>query len=340
MIMEYTKKLSLGFLILGLAITSLWPPRPAHAQRTYSFIGHIDFLSHEFEVKVQIDDKSSVAATAKKLSDTDYELLLDIEHLKTPLFDLLSKIGSSVEVVSNNKTSRLNFDEVSFKGSVWSNYSLLDYKPVQELSGNYEIRDNKLILNAISFGGLSCNGEIDLVRPFNMDLAVDLRDIPMKDFLNFWGMRKKYDSAGLVSGVIKASGPVDNMALKGNLASRNGFVHKLDFDVITLNIAGVYPDMKISDSAISKSDGVSFNLDGPFDLSDKGNFKKQIKALTLSPLVSDSGNGLEWTIKRVNPEDSGTSEIKYRFRKGDALGTGTSVDDETDMFGFERTNKF
>jgi len=98
--------------------------------------------------------------------------------------------------------------------------------------------------------------------------------------------------------------------------------------------------MHIGHSTISKADGVSFTLDGPFNLKDKANFKKQIKALTLAPVVSGSGSEREWTIRRINPEDYDTMELKYRFRAGDALGTGTSVDDETDMLGIERTRKF
>jgi len=98
--------------------------------------------------------------------------------------------------------------------------------------------------------------------------------------------------------------------------------------------------MLISNSTVSKSDGVSFMLDGPINLKDKANFKKQIKALTRAPVVSDSGSEMEWTIKRISPEESDTTELKYRFRKGDALGIGTSVGDESDMFGIERTRKF
>jgi hypothetical protein len=98
--------------------------------------------------------------------------------------------------------------------------------------------------------------------------------------------------------------------------------------------------MKIARSTISRSDGVSFFIDGPLDLQDTKNFKKQLKALTLSPLVSDSGSEMEWTIRRLNPDAVETTELKYRMRKGDALGTGTSVGDEIDMLGIEKKRKF
>jgi hypothetical protein len=181
---------------------------------------------------------------------------------------------------------------------------------------------------------------MDLLSPYGLDFVFNLNEVDLNDFLNFWSADKEYESSGAVTGVIKASGTLENLALKGSLESYHGFVQKLDYDIISLNIEGIYPHMQIAQSTISKSDGMSFSLDGPFNLSDKENFKKQIKALTLAPLVNDSGSEMEWTIKRLNPEDSGTTELKYRFRKGDALGIGTSADDETDMFGLERTRKF
>jgi len=195
-------------------------------------------------------------------------------------------------------------------------------------------------INALSFGDLNCNGYIDLVQPHKLNLSLDLLNVAMSDFLNFWSANKRFDSSGSVSGKIRASGTLDNLVLKGRLESRNGYVQKLDYDVISLNIEGTYPNLEITNSMVSKSDGVSFTLDGPFDLSDRGHFKKQIKALTIAPLVSDSGSEREWTIKRLNLEESGVSEIKYRHRKGDVLGTGTSAGDETDMLGFERTRNF
>jgi len=323
------------FIILIILV-----PKLVFAEKVFSFEGQIDFLKNEFNIVLDLDEKSSVAATARKISETNYRFLVDIEHLKTPLFDLLSKIESSVEIVSIDKSSEKIFPSMVLKGKVWSQYSLVDYKPVKELSGGFEIKNQRLYLTELSFGNLNCNGFIDLVRPYKLNLSLDLLNVSMSNFLNFWSANKQYESSGTVSGEIKASGTLDNLMLKGSLESRNGFVQKLNYNAISLNIEGIYPNLEIMNSTISKSDGVSFTLDGPFDLSDRGHFKKQIKALTIAPLVSHSESEGEWTIKRLNLEKSGVTEIKYRLRKGDVLGAGTSASDETDMLGFERTRNF
>lgn len=319
----------------------LWcVPLSAWAENSFLFDGEIDLSKNEFKIVVDIDEQSSVVATAQRVSGNDYRLLVDIEHLKTPLFDLLSKIESSVEVIPNKNASQISLVDTTLRGKVWSKYSLVDYKPAGELAGNFEVKDQRLYLSALSIGNLRCDGYIDLYAPFALNFDIQLVNVGMNDFLNFWSSDADYDAAGYVSGAIKASGTVDHLVLKGGLKSQNGYVQKLEYDVISLNIEGVYPHMQIAESMVSKSDGVSFFLDGPFDLSDKTNFKKQIKDLTYSPLVSDRGSEREWTIKRINPEESGVTELKYRFRQGDALGTGTSFEDETDMFGLERTRKF
>ena len=323
------------FIILIILV-----PKLVFAQKVFSFEGRIDLLKNEFNIVLDLDEKSSIAATARKISETNYQFSVDVKHLKTPLFDLLSKIESSIEIISTDSSSEKIFPGIALKGKVWSRYSLVDYKPIKELSGGFEIKNQRLYLTELSFGNLNCNGFIDLVQPYKLNLSLDLVNVSMSNFLNFWNTNKQYESSGTISGKIRASGTLDNLMLKGSLESRNGSVQKLDYNAISLNIEGIYPDLEITNSTISKSDGVSFTLNGPFDLSDRGHFKKQIKALTIAPLVSHSGSEGEWTIKRLNLEKSGITEIKYRLRKRDVLGAGILASDETDMLGFERTRKF
>lgn len=326
--------------ILLLVVFIVMMPKFSFSEEAFSFEGQIDFPGNEFNIVLSLDDKSSVAARAQKTPEGDYRFSLDVEHLRTPFFDLLSKIESSVEFVKGKDSSGKTSDVPILRGAVWSQYSLVDYKPIQELSGRFEVTDKRLYLTALSVGSLACDGYVGLVSPYEIDLIVNLFGIGMSDFLNFWGSGKKYESSGSISGEIKISGALDRLVLKGSLESRNGFVQKLYYDAILLNIEGVYPHMEISRSTISKSNGVSFSLEGPFDLSDKANFKKQIKALTVAPLVSGSDSELEWTIKRLNPKNFNTTEFKYRLSREGILGDGIFTGRGIDMLGVERTRKF
>jgi len=199
----------LSFLVILIALV----PKLSFAEKVFSFKGQIDLSKNEFTIVLDLDEESSVAATARRISETDYRFLVDIEHLKTPLFDLLSKIESSVEIISNKNSSEKMFVNTVLKGKVWSQYSLINYKPVRELSGSFEIKDQRLYLTELSFGSLNCNGYIDLVQPYKLNLSLNLSDVSMSDFLNFWSTNTRYESSGAVSGEIKASGTLDNLAL-------------------------------------------------------------------------------------------------------------------------------
>jgi len=131
------------FFFIIILITLV--PKFSFAEKVFSFEGQIDLLKNEFNIVLDIDEESSVAATARRISETNYRFLIDVDHLKTPLFDLLSKIESSVEIVSSDNPSGKIFSDMILKGKVWSQYSLVDYKPIKELSGGFEIKDQRSV---------------------------------------------------------------------------------------------------------------------------------------------------------------------------------------------------
>ena len=61
------------FIILIILV-----PKLVFAQKVFSFEGHIDLLKNEFTIILDLDEKSSVTATAIKISETNYRFLVDI----------------------------------------------------------------------------------------------------------------------------------------------------------------------------------------------------------------------------------------------------------------------
>ncbi len=341
------------FLFICIFLSAI--PRPSFSKELFSFQGQVDLTQKQFQFAVllpssgpsgadhPLEGRQSVVFNAAKISENDYRFILDVDHVRTPLFDLLSKIESSVEVVSNGQETvsvarRPWMDTKVLRGKIWSQYSLVDYHPVRELLGQFEVKDGRLYVEALSFGNLSCRGEIALTPPYKLDMLVSLDHVDMRDFLSFWSMGKKHEAAGSVSGQIKVFGNLGRLSLSGNLESRDGFIEKLEYNSIVLNAEGVYPQIEVGNSSVSKTDGVSFLLSGTVDLSDQENFKKQVMALKFSPLVSESLSEREWTIKRLQKEGSGTTELKYLFQKRG--NTDISLPRESDMFGFEQSLEF
>ena len=296
------------------------------------FKGRIDFTTRQLDLSLDLKSRGLITAKAVRTSDKNYHLFLDIDHLQTPGFDVSSKLESSLELI-NDEQGRYK----TVLGKIWSQYSLVDYRPAQELSGEFEIKNQKLLLNSLSLGHLQCQGYVDLVYPHKVDLLLGLDFMDLTDFLAFWSQGAADHSAGSVSGEIKISGALDRLQLKGNLESFDGFVQELAFNSFYLNFTGVYPVIEVANSTVSKSDGMIFTVDGALDLNDPQNFRKQIQAFSILPIVKDSRGQKEWTIKRLRDGRSSTTELKYLLKKESPLGPS---DPSSDLLGVQRTVEF
>ncbi len=310
--------------------------KPAFAYNLFSFEGELDFLNKTFNLLSEKSKESFLELKIDQYSKTGYTIFLKFNHLKNSFFDL----SSDVKVTVHSVLSEGTFEEI-IQGKLSSQYSLFDYKPIEELSGAFEIKNHQIFLKSITFGKISCNGTIDTQPPFKVDLAFELDSIEMTSFLSFWTQKTDYDASGLVSGEIKVSGPFNEIFLQGKLVSYDGHVNQLEFNNLFLNIEGSYPEMNILESLVSQTEGMSFVFQGPMDLrevSSQRDFTKQVKALTISPLVKDSHSQVEWTLKSTNQKDMGKMELKYLLRKdkdSNALNREGS-----DMFGIENTIEF
>lgn len=321
------KKTLILFLVLLLHPAFVYP---VSAQITIPFKGSVDFSTDKLYLHIPLANESSIIVRAEKKLENKYRLLFQIDHLKLPLFELTSDIESSAKILTDKDTG-----EKFIAGTLSSKYSLMDYKPIEELSGQFEIRDSKIIVNSLTFGRLQFNGQVDFQDPYKIDMVVDLVALDMDDFLNFWSKKKSFDSTGQVFGNIRATGNPSKLYLKGDLESTDGFVKSLSYDRIHVNIEGTYPQMLIANSQITESNGMSYAISGPFDLKKSDTFKKQIRELTLSPIVKNKGTEAEWTIKRFE-EAAGATELKYRLRQEG----GPTNEEASGMLGIARTLEF
>ncbi|MFT5169825.1 MAG: ribosomal protein L24 [Lysobacterales bacterium] len=282
---------------------------PCAAAITYPFEGTYNFQSKEFELNVDVGEKGKVAVSYKKESDTAYVVRADIQRIKTSKF----KVSSQLKV---DLTNGLDVAGQPYtRGIVSSQYTLINYKPVRELTGGFVLNNGEARFNGLRFGQIECNGAVGTKAPYDVSLAFDIKSMPMGNFIDMWMSNRKYDAEGLVSGMIKASGDVNHLFLKGDLRGSEGRIKTLDFSTVDLDIEGIYPHMQIANSRMKKTDGITFDFEGPINLSDKANFKKQLKKLVLSPVIHTSNSQHEWTIKEVKDSTAGTTSLKYLLRK-------------------------
>ena len=319
-----------------LSILGFWTTL-SPAKQSYPFKANIDLLQNTFQCHFKLGDQGIISIQIVQESNQDFRINVNIDHLKVPDLDLSTHLEGVVQIQNDNTNS-----VPSLMGRIASQYSLINYKPVEELSGSFEIKEKILFLNAVSMGGVTCQGYIELVSPYKVNLSIDLKSVDLGNVLLFTSQNNQdtYDVTGNVSGQIKVSGTFDNFQLSGQLESYDGNLGDLKYDNMSLNFDGLYPNILLSNSSISKTDGLTFNLEGILDLSHQDNFEKQIADLTKSPIVSENDINREWTLKRTKSKDaSRTTELKYLLKKQDPTGRPLK-EDADNMLGIERSVEF
>lgn len=306
---------------------------PAFALETCPFSGQIDFLHQKINFILGEKDKGLVAVELMAKPDHHYQLYLNLEHLKTSLFEISTQLESSLELIqSREKQGHL------LQGQITSRYSLFNRKPVEEFAGSFQIKNHTLYFPTASVAGIDVNGFIELNYPYKMNFVLHFDRMPMADFLSIWGDHPDLRAQGEVSGTIQVAGPLHGLMLKGRLSSYDGMIEQWAYESIILNAEGLYPVVKLANTTVTQLDGMSFNLEGNIDLSNRGHFQKQIETLTKLPLVKEGDSQWEWTIKRKGKEDVPSSELKYFLEKKDSQQN--PLKESSDVMGVEQKIKF
>ena len=323
------KSIVIAFMLIFLC------PYFVYAKNLHPFEGSLDFSKRKLVLKMNFPPQGNISLELSEDHKNNYHLDMDVDHVPAASYDISTSLAASFGWKKKEESSP------ALAGVVQSKYSLLNYKPIPELKGSFEIADQKLNITDLSFGAAGLNGVVDLFSPFKMNLLFKLTAVEMTDFLSFWmGEAENLNSDGLVSGQIQVSGIPESIHLKGRLASYEGFVGDLEYDSIILNLEGMYPIVQLLNSKVAQRNGLSFKVEGSVDLSNRHDFYKEIVALRTSPVVTENQDYMEWTIKsqKVGSKEN-TSELKYLLRKGQE-DQNIPLRDETSMFGIKRENKF
>jgi len=323
------RKLLLFVLVFGYLLAGT-----GEAKKLLSFNGSVDFPRQSVSLLLEFDQGGSIASEISPAVANNYKIKTKLTHLKTLSFDLSTELEGLLE-----KKLSTDGSIAQVHGTFESQYSLINYKPTYELSGQFEIKDGRLTFNNLSWGGLRLEGFIGLLAPYEVSLLIKLDDMMTKDILSLVGYQdEKSEITGLMSGTIKLSGFWDRLLVKGRLKATDGFIEDLQYDIFNLNFEGVYPIVYISDSDIIQTNGISFNLEGNFDVP-KGQVSLMdgLLALEKTPMIGEHGSSREWTIKRKQEENErAVTEFKYRVQDPAEDKAGK----DSDMLGVERSIKF
>ncbi len=308
-------------------------PRVVYANFLFSFQGEIDFAEKELKVDFDIPDNGSITIEGSKDLDDKIQFLLGINDLKAFSVGITRNLQGSVWVVDRPK----GLDPM-MSGIIRDEEK--DPKMMQSdtLNGKFEIRDDRIYFTPLSWNGLDCKGYFSFLPPYDMNLSLFLKDIALFDFLSWFDSSRDIHAEGEVSGQIKIFGFLDRLMIDGELSSYFGEIEDFKYDDIILGFEGTYPIVKLTRVNITEENGVSFDVEGAFDLSkDINYFKEQLESFEISPLIRETDVQREWIVRREKKgRREGETEFKYRLRRE----RGISGMDEPDMLSIERSIKF
>jgi len=303
----------------------------AHAERVYPFQGHLNVAEKSFLFSVHWDE-GDLKIKVERNQDHSYGTVLDVEHLKTPFFDMTTQIQGVLDIHERDNKA------IGLSGHFWSQYSLIDRKTVPEVSGKFDLNDGILRLDNFSWGGFRARASIDLNPPHQLEANLDFEEIGIGYFLDWLvpvGESNKFVGDGQLSGQIGLSGTPEKLMVNANINSQNGYIEDVAYDVMELHLQGVYPLIDVHNSTITKTNGFSFDLDGIVDLSDKQNMASQIKSIKKVPLINENSLQSEWILKSIQDEDrSGKTETKYFLKKN--KGMNWPGQESSEVLGVEK----
>jgi hypothetical protein len=300
-------RLLLAGLLCGMFFLS-----PAQARTWVPFKGQIDLEAAALDLRFG-DQARSLRFDLRRVSQDNYRLKADLRHVTTPLWDVSGVVDGDIELAPAVGGAR------NIVGNISSRYVFVDYKPVSDLDLKFAVRERKLVLDYLWAGALSVRGELGLAGDRRTDIFCEVLSADLKDLVFFLerGADRALDVEGIVSGEVALNGPLRAPMVRGKLFSSNGTFNRLAYDTIALQFSGVYPRLVLADSMVAQTDGLSFKVSGPLDLSDRDSLLSQVRQLKKSPIITADRNKREWIFKRMSSGRDAVTEMKYFLNKDD-----------------------
>lgn len=312
-----------------VGVMSVCTPHRSEASISYPLKGSIDLTNQAIDVSLGITKDSFVHLIGKK-KERNYALSLSFDHIQTSRWMFSTSLEATFDKVSD--------DGKDWKGKWWTRYSLVNFQPIQELSGEIEVNKGKLLFTNTILGPITLQGQVHLKAPYRFSTQALVQDIDLETLMKWWLKKKKNPYGGTVSGKLMLTGNIDHVLLKGDFVATNIIYKEWAFDKIELAMEGLYPNVLISNCDVYLPDGPQVKLSGPFNLSDEDNYKNQIAALSRKLSLGGGDSGLKWTVQGDSEDPSKKTEIKYMRRPNDLFGQRNQ--EEENFFGVERKLEF
>ena len=255
------------------------------AEEVVNFQGDLDFLKQVFKLDMVFKEKSQVK-TNLNLEDDRFYLDAKIDHLKFSKHDFLTEFISQGRIISKDGSKFL-------KCSAESKYSLLDYKPFKDITTDFMINRDSLIISTLRWGKNNIIGDISLTEPYEINLYAEIKDADINELVAMLGVNlEDFTMSGLVEGFLRFKGPKSNVKITGQLKASDGNIADLFYREILVKVDGVYPVIYLFDTEVLEEDGVVYAFEGRVNLTEINNLYSREHNFTFFPVTTADGYNL------------------------------------------------
>lgn len=327
------RKIRLFFLVISAFLVY---PSVALGEVHIPFDGTIDFVNGTFSATIK-DDQQDIQIDCVRDDKFDFHASIRLQPLSVGDAHLKSDIKLSLNQRIVNDTL------ASARMGIQSHYTLINGKPIKDLVGDLEWRDDKLWIHSLEIGAFLIQGAVAPQSEKPIDVTIQWRDVELEPALNMTRPVEKHVVAeGVASGNIRIIGSWRHPRMVGVVSTYNGFIDDFVFDSINFRFEGEYPVIHITEAILNRPGQVTGNLTGTIDVTNLATFITQFKALKKAPIIQqDDENEVGWVYKRVTAENDlgkSVSEMKYFIRKEDEFHG--REDTQGGMLGVERRFDF
>lgn len=235
--------------------------------------------------------------------------------------DVLSELD-----ISANFYKGAGSDEM-LKGTLKTRNLILNYKPFQEIEASWVFKKRELFITNFELeGGYRLFGKIKLSNPYDIDLNLSINNADLTNWLIFSKPAQEAAFSGLISGRIKAAGPLRNPLTSGSINVKDGNINDVRFSAINFNLKGKGPIFTISDSRMLKEGGVLY-IYGEVDLKKFGrrNIFEDVKIETDQRVIIWEGWDITKSPSEIKAEKNLGEDFGVNFKTYVSAGT---IDDD------------
>ena len=259
-------------------------------------------------------NEGTISGIEGTIEDREFRLSVSVNHLKSPRMDFSSQFDVNGRLENVEGRDRL-------AGSFQTRGTVVNWKPVaHESTLSYVLTTDWLeIPESNILGGVRVSGRIDYSERPVADLLVLARGYPLEGLNDIFILPSEKRLSGLANARLKLTGALTQPMVEGRVLVKDSRMGERPFKNMQLNLRGVLPELRISESRMVLPDGTTMNF-----ANQTLHVREFLDTQTYERLVTRTDqtdvSWKDWRLSRMDTDDSvllqrEMGEMKFSYEK-------------------------